>query len=65
MFCDARPRFSAPFSPPRPHSFLSLLQGAIVRKGFALEAFHECLEEYQELGVIAVDAMRTRIEFIG
>ena len=27
----------------------------MLRKGFSVEAFHECLEEYADLSIIAVD----------
>jgi hypothetical protein len=37
----------------------------VLRKGFSVEAFHECLEEYADLSIIAVDQSRTRIDFIG
>jgi len=37
----------------------------VLRKGFTLEAFHECLEEYVDLSIISVDQSRTRIDFIG
>ena len=37
----------------------------VLRKGFSVESFHECIEEYADLNVISVDAARTRIDFIG
>jgi DNA replication licensing factor MCM7 len=43
---------------------MKLCEAMVLRKGFTVQQFHSCLEEYEALEVIQVNSTRTHVSFI-